>query len=429
MTAWLSRELVILLAAGAIRNLGFGFYNIVFAIYLSKLGYDTVAIGSLLTVSSISGVVQTLLASVLFDRYPRKWVMIFFGSLTFLSSLVFALTSDPIMVATMSALGLLGARAGGTGAGGMGGPVMVGQTAMLADQSPARHRNVIFAVNAIVLTVAGSVGALTAALPDVVQARFGLDEPASYRMLFGLGSVMSFLYMIVMLFYRDSEPAPSQTLQPVPDEKPTSRTTVRTALIPEKSRKFVIKMSLLGAFDSMGTGLHSSLLAYWFFVVHNASVSEIGPLFAVSNLAGSVTLLVGAKLADRFGNVNATVMTHLPAPLLLLLLPLAPDFRSAAIIQIIRQSISRMDSPIQQSYMMAVVPPEERGRARGITAVCRRLPSSFAPSMAAYLMAAFSTSLPFYVGGMIQFIHDILYYFTFRNIKPPEEIAPEEIAR
>jgi MFS family permease len=140
-------------------------------------------------------------------------------------------------------------------------------------------------------------------------------------------------------------------------------------------------------------------------------------------LAGSTTLLIGAKLADKIGNVNATVITHLPAPLLMLLLPLAPDFRTAAIIQIVRQSISRMDNPIRHSYMMAMVPPEERGRARGITAVFQRLPASFAPSLAAYLMSAISTSFPFYIGGAIQFTHDIMYYFTFRKLKPPEEIA------
>ena len=112
-------------------------------------------------------------------------------------------------------------------------------------------------------------------------------------------------------------------------------------------------MALLGAFDSFGSSLHSSLLAYWFFVVYGASLSDIGPLFAISNLIGSLTLIFGAKLADRIGNVNATVITHLPAPLLLMLMPFAPDFHTAAIIQVLRQAISRMDNPIKQSYMMA----------------------------------------------------------------------------
>jgi MFS family permease len=156
-------------------------------------------------------------------------------------------------------------------------------------------------------------------------------------------------------------------------------------------------------------------------------VSEIGPLFAISNLIGSATLLIGAKLADRIGNVNATVLTHLPAPLLLILLPFCPDFQSAAILQIVRQAVSRMDNPIKQSYMMALVPREERARARGFTTVFQRLSGSLSPGAAAYMMTAISTSMPFFIGGTIQFAHDILYYFTFRNIKPPEELSKQTL--
>jgi MFS family permease len=132
----ISRNIAILIASGAVRNLGFGFYNVIFAIYLSKLGFGTITIGTVVTVSSLSGVVQTLLGSVLMDHYSRKRLMIFWGLLTLVGSAVMAWSSDPAVVATMSALGLIGARAGGSGAGGLGGPVMVGQVAMLAESSP-----------------------------------------------------------------------------------------------------------------------------------------------------------------------------------------------------------------------------------------------------------------------------------------------------
>ena len=413
----ISRNIAILIASGAVRNLGFGFYNIIFAIYLSKLGFGTVTIGTVVTVASLSGVVQTLLGSVLMDHYSRKRLMLFWGLLTLVGSAVMAWSSDPVVVATMSALGLIGARAGGSGAGGLGGPVMVGQVAMLADEAPNEKRNVIFAANALVLHFAGSLGALLAALPDIFRG-YGVDELTSYRLLFLVGCVMSLLYIVVLSFYRESEKVekasgPERVAQPF---------SVRN-IIPQKSKKFVAKMALLGAFDSFGSSLHSSLLAYWFFVVYGASLSDIGPLFAISNLIGSLTLIFGAKLADRIGNVNATVITHLPAPLLLMLMPFAPDFHTAAIIQMLRQAISRMDNPIKQSYMMALVPREERARARGFTTVFQRFSGSFSPSVAAYMMSAVSTSLPFYLGGAIQFTHDILYYFTFRDLKPPEELS------
>jgi MFS family permease len=415
----LSRDIVILIASGAMRNFGFGFYNVIFAIYLAKLGFSTVTIGGVVTLATLSGVLQTLVGSILMDHYSRKWMMIFWGALTFIGAGVMALSSDPYVVAAMSALGLIGARAGGSGAGGLGGPVMVGQVAMLADKAPNEKRNSIFAINALGIHIAGSLGAFLAALPDYFQVR-GFDELNSYRLLFAIGCAASVFYIVILLFYRES---------PVRRETQQDAAAPRFAIAniaPQKSKKFVAKMAMLGAFDSFGSSLHSSLLSYWFFIVYGATVSEIGPLFAVSNLVGSLTLLIGAKLADRIGNVNATVLTHLPAPLLLILLPFCPNFQWAAILQIVRQAVSRMDNPIKQSYMMALVPREERARARGFTTVFQRLSGSLSPSAAAYMMAAVSTSLPLFLGGAIQFAHDILYYYTFRDIKPPEELAKQE---
>ena len=218
---------------------------------------------------------------------------------------------------------------------------MVGQVAMLADKAPNEKRNSIFAINALGLHIAGSLGAFLAALPDFFHAR-GWDELASYRLLFAIGCATSVFYIVIMLFYREGAP-----VRKAPDfSSPRPRFGIAN-IIPQKSKKFVAKMALLGAFDSFGSSLHSSLLSYWFFVVYGASLSEIGPLFAISNLIGSATLLIGAKLADRIGNVNATVLTHLPAPLLLILLPFCPDFRTAAILQVVRQAVSRMDNPIK----------------------------------------------------------------------------------
>lgn len=420
-TLGISRDIAILIASGAMRNFGFGFYNVIFAIYLAKLGFSTLTIGSVVTLATLSGVVQTLIGSVLMDHYSRKRMMIFWGVLTFVGSGVMALSSDPYVVAAMSALGLIGARAGGSGAGGLGGPVMVGQVAMLADKAPDAKRNSIFAINPLGIHIAGSLGAFLAALPDFFHAR-GWDELASYRMLFAIGCATSVLYVVILLFYREDAP-----LRKVADSSVAQPRFGIANIIPQKSKKFVAKMALLGAFDSFGSSLHSSLLSYWFFVVYGASVSEIGPLFAISNLIGSVTFLIGAKLADRIGNVNATVLTHLPAPLLLILMPFCPDFHSAAILQVVRQAVSRMDNPIKQSHMMALVPREERARTRGFTTVFQRLFGSISPSATAYMMVAISTSLPFFLGGAIQFAHDILYYFTFRDIKPPEELAKQVV--
>ena len=59
------------------------------------------------------------------------------------------------------------------------------------------------------------------------------------------------------------------------------------------------------------------------------------------------------------------VATHLPSNILLILVPLMPTLPLAIAVLLVRFSISQMDVPTRQSYIMAVVSPEERSAAAG----------------------------------------------------------------
>ena len=58
------------------------------------------------------------------------------------------------------------------------------------------------------------------------------------------------------------------------------------------------------------------------------------------------------------------VFTHLPSNILLILVPLMPNLPLAIAVLFVRFSISQMDVPTRQSFVMAVVPPDDRRRPR-----------------------------------------------------------------
>ena len=58
-------------------------------------------------------------------------------------------------------------------------------------------------------------------------------------------------------------------------------------------------------------------------------------------------------------------MTHLPSNILLCLVPFMPTLAAAIVVLILRFSISQMDVPTRQSYIVAVVEPDERSAAAG----------------------------------------------------------------
>jgi sugar phosphate permease len=115
------------------------------------------------------------------------------------------------------------------------------------------------------------------------------------------------------------------------------------------------------------------------------------------------------------------VFSHGIASLVYLVLPLAPTFLIGAALIAFRSFVAYMDSPLKGSFVMGIVKAEERGSAAGITNLSRYVPMAVSPSISAYVMQAFSLSIPMVIGGSLQLIHDAVFYFLFRDVRPPEE--------
>ena len=116
------------------------------------------------------------------------------------------------------------------------------------------------------------------------------------------------------------------------------------------------------------------------------------------------------------------VATHLPSNILLILVPLMPTLSLAVLVLLVRFSISQMDVPTRQSYIMAVVPPEERSAAAGITGVARTIGAAISPLFAGLMFARPNLiNLPFFIAGTLKIAYDLLLYRAFVTVRPPEE--------
>jgi predicted MFS family arabinose efflux permease len=114
------------------------------------------------------------------------------------------------------------------------------------------------------------------------------------------------------------------------------------------------------------------------------------------------------------------VFTHLPSNVILILVPLMPTLPLAVALLLLRSTISQMDVPTRQSYTMAVVDPDERSSASGITTIARSLGAAAAPvAGGAFLMSG--SGVPFFVAGTLKIVYDLLLFQMFRQLKPPEE--------
>jgi MFS family permease len=399
----LHRDAKLLMAARGIRAFAFSYLNVVFAIYLDRLGYSTVMIGVIFTVAYLSGAVLTALWGYLSDRVGRRNILMLLAVLTIVSNLILVYFTSLFFI--LAAVIIANVGAGGSGGGGSGGgPFNPAEEALLAEKCRPDNRNQIFAVNSCVGSIMGSLGALASGLPQFLQEDRGWADVDSYKPLF----ILTILFSMVLLFvYR----AISEQYQPRKTERKMSKS----------SGVFVTKMSALAVVDNFGAGMAGALVPYWFFLRFGVELKSLGIIFFASYFLAALSFLSAPVIARRIGVVKTMAFSHALASVIYLVLPLAPTLALAAALLVIRSFFAYMDNPLRASFTMAMVKSDERGSAAGVTSLARIVPFGISPTISTYLMQSVSLTLPLFIGGGLQLINDVAFYLMFRNIRPPEE--------
>jgi predicted MFS family arabinose efflux permease len=251
-------------------------------------------------------------------------------------------------------------------------------------------------------------------LPVILQQRFAWEEPAAYRCAWLLCVALSLATAVLYLLL-------SPAIEVARSGTGTAPGLAWSAASAE-SRARIMKLAALTGMDSFGGGfLTSTLVSYWFFTRFDLGLASLGPLFAAARVANAISHLVAAWLARRIGLLNTIVFTHLPSSIFLVAVPFAPSLTWAVVLFLLREGLVEMDVPTRQSFILAVVRPEERTLASGATTFTRNVAYATAPAVAGWAMKAVSLASPLYLGGGIKILYDVLLYFSFRRVKPPEE--------
>ncbi len=400
----LHRDAKLLMASRGIRAFAFSYLNVIFAIYLDRLGYTPVTIGIVYSVAYLSGAVLTALWGYLSDRYGRRKILMLLALLTIVSNAIFVFFSSLFFI--LLAVIIANVGAGGSGGGGSGGgPFNPVEEALLAEKCTPDNRTQIFGLNSFVGSVMGSIGALAAGVPQFLQERWGWESVASYKPLFLLTIVFSVGLLLVYNLI-------SEQHQPRRVEKKVSKAT----------NVFVTKMSILAFVDNFGAGMAGGLVSYWFFLRFGVELKSLGLLFFISNFLAALSFLSAPIIARWIGLVKTMAFSHGLASLIYIAIPFAPTFFIAATLLAIRSFFAYMDNPLRASFTMAMVQSSERGSAAGVTSLARTVPFGISPTISTYLMQNVSLTLPLFIGGGLQLVNDVVFYTMFRHIRPPEEM-------
>ncbi len=199
------------------------------------------------------------------------------------------------------------------------------------------------------------------------------------------------------------------------------KATKRAVLSPE-SKPIVYRLSALFAIDSFGGGfIASNILSLYFSQQFGLDLTSLGLLFFATQLVTALSFFLAARIARRVGLLRTMVFSHIPSNVFLIGVAFAPTAGLAVFLLLCRQSLSQMDVPTRQSYIMAIVDEADRTPAAGFTSTTRTVTSSISPSIAGYALENLWAGVPLVAAGGLKLVYDGLIYLTFRKVRPPEE--------
>ena len=394
------------------RLFAYGTLSVILVFYLVSLGLSESQSGLVLTLTLAGDIAVSLYLTTRADRLGRRRMLVVGAVLMALAGVAFAVTSNLIYLIIAGTIGVI------SPSGHEVGPFLSIEQASLSHLIPPSSRTEVFAWYTLTGSMATALGALFGGVvTQALQHRY-MTKVASYRSivllyaLLGIALACLFMRMSSLVEVRDES-----------DRKPAS--PIDSFLGLGKSRSIVLKLSGLFALDSFGGGfVIQSFAAYWFYLRFGAEPQTLGGIFFWANVFAGISALLASRLATRIGLVRTMVVTHLPSNLLLIAVPLMPTLSLAVLVLLLRFSISQMDVPTRQSYTMAVVEARERSAAGGFTGVARTTGAAISPLLTGFLFARPGLiNLPFYIAGTLKIVYDLLLYFSFRQLRPPEEAS------
>jgi len=406
----LPRDGVVLFLTRFLRLFAYGALSVVLVFYLVSLGLTEAQVGLLLTLTLAGDIAISLLLTTRADRVGRRRTLIVGAILMAGAGVAFASTHNLLFLIIAGTIGVI------SPSGHEVGPFLSIEQAALSHIVSARSRTEVFAWYTLAGSVATALGALCGGAASGIVQKASFSASDSYRAVVllyaALGTALAFLFL--------SLSSSTEVRDSVPEE---GSAAARKFLGVSHSRSIVLKLSSLFALDSFGGGfVVQSFAAYWFYLRFGMQPARLGVIFFWANLLAGISALLASHLVTRIGLVRTMVVTHLPSNVLLILVPLMPNLTLAVMVLLVRFSISQMDVPTRQSYTMAVVRPEERSAAGGISGVARTAGAAISPVLAGFLFSRPALiDVPFFIAGTLKIAYDLVLYREFAAIHPLEE--------
>jgi len=385
----ISSEAKLLIYSSFIIGLTQGFMWVDFPVYLDQIGYSPFQIGVVLTFNTFIGALLMLPIGSLSDKYGRKNFIVIARLVS--SAAFILLTIFTGFFEILLAVSIMGISFANSGSSFM---------ALLTEKTEVSTRNSVFVFSSFISGIASSAGMLLGAVPPYLSKYFQFSLVNSYRVLFAIALVGSFVSLLPILKIKESYRGHQGKI----------------ALFPKASKKIVTRLSVLGMIG-LGAGVLVRIFPLWFYLRYDTNVNILGPLFSITQFLTAVASLLTPLMAKIMGEIKTIVYTEAASVAILIAIPLMPLYYLAGILYVLRSLLMNMSAPIQNSFIMGLIPENERALSSSIINFFDSMPRSFGPFISGIFIQLGYLDLPFFFTALLYSFSVVGFYVLFRRAK------------
>jgi MFS family permease len=367
--------------------LGVGFLQIAMTVWLLTVGISSVQVGTLVAAQGVAVVLSSVPLGIVSDVYGRKRLLTL-GALAGATGLfAFSLTTDFWYLLGISVV--LGFAEGTT---------VAVWNALLADMTDSTNRNKVFSLSFVMINVASGVGLILPGAFPALEGITGLTNEAVHRgtlMLLGAASFVTPLMTFLLLRKHQEVHNPGKKWAGL------------------KNKKTLAKLGFVGSTIGLGAGFIIPLVGTWFYLRFGVGDNYSGPILALSNILIGFSAVASPRLATRFGQLRAIMLTTGSSMLFMLSMAFIPVFALAAGVYIVRSALMNMAGPLIDSFSMTIFPAEQRGVVSALSNVMFRLPNSVSSYFGGFILGVGLLQLPFFIASALYVVGLAGFYYFF----------------
>lgn len=402
-TRQFTKNAKLMLFYSAITGLAFGVFRFLFNFYVLSLGkgYDEAFIGTLQTASSFAAIAMALPAAYIAERFSQKKVMLWAGLANGFSFLGLVLFPTHLFLIAFRMT-----------AGVSMSVLQVVMAPFLMLNTSEDERQWVFSFNFGLMTVAGFFGNLLGGLLPTWLGGFFQAAPTdtlSYQLALGSMMLVTILSIGPLSLIR---------MPPVDRERKIDLPWVQLWQHGRHLSQFLIPQLIIG----LGAGLMMPFMNIYFRNVYNQPDPPISLVFAIGGLAMAIAQFLGPPLADKFGKIDAVILTQMFSVPFLLMLGVGawvvsgnPGmitlwFLIASVAYIFRLALMNLSNPIYQTFVLERVPEQTQALAMSLNSLVFQFGWFVMPQVSGWLQVRFGDM------GFVPIFFTVAFFYVTATI-------------